>query len=174
MALAFDVGEKFAASKAAGQPCRHLVDGGNCGIHQDLGARGYQGCIDFTCQGAGQRLVAEVFADQDWRDTPRLKAPMMEAFRRLREIHELLVLLQAALALQLPPEVSAKTVDLVNDLTPPGPASRDWLADLDLPDQKIRVSTHLKTLAPYVRDLPSLPRRASSANSAGSRSDGSP
>jgi hypothetical protein len=44
--------------------------------------------------------------DSNWKDTPRLAGPMMEAFRIMRDIQELRQLLEAATALPLPAPIA--------------------------------------------------------------------
>lgn len=153
MALAFDRGEKFAEDKPAGRVCRHLGHGGLCRIHSDLAAQGYQGCVDFDCQGAGQRVVAEVFPGQDWRKQPRLAATVMEAFRRMRKLHELLVLLKATEILDLPGNLRGEADDLVAALTPVHSADLDWLTGLDLARLEKDVRSFLHRLAPHALGL---------------------
>lgn len=90
VATSFDVSEDFAFDKAAGERCRHLLADYRCAIHDTLDARGCSGCSIYECYGAGPRVtrIAEAarFTDRE-RD---------EAFRRVRELHELLWLLTEA------------------------------------------------------------------------------
>ena len=81
---------------------------------------------------------------QSWRDVPKLTAPMMEAFRTMRDIQELRQILMAARALSLPDskadEREAWLVALESDWTPQSLARfevngtaraiRDWLRGL--------------------------------------------
>jgi len=94
VALAFDRSSSFAFDKAAGVPCRNLR-GIECAIHDALEASGCSGCARYDCAGAGQRVCEEVFGGRSWRDDPSLLAPMMDAFRVMREVQELRVLLRA-------------------------------------------------------------------------------
>lgn len=89
MALAFDRSTCFAFDKAAGVPC-HELDGNECRIHADLEARGCSGCARYDCAGAGQRVVQEVFSGRS-NDPTR----MIDAFRVMREVQELRILLRA-------------------------------------------------------------------------------
>lgn len=106
LALAFDSGPSFAHDKPAGLPCHNLAEGdprGGCSIHKDLNATGYSGCTAYECLGAGQRVTA--LFESNWKDTPRLTKPMMDAFRIMREVQDLSQMLHASSALPLPPEV---------------------------------------------------------------------
>ena len=98
--LPFDAGDAFAYDKAGAEPCRHL-SGHACTIHARLGPEGFSGCVRYDCAGAGQRVVQEVFGGQSWRDTPRLMAPMEQAFRAMRQLHADYGLLLAAERLAL-------------------------------------------------------------------------
>ena len=94
MALAFDRSASFAFDKAAGVPCPNLR-GTKCRVHSALEASGCAGCARYDCAGAGQRVCEEVFAGRSWRDDASLVEPMMHAFRVMREVQELRVLLRA-------------------------------------------------------------------------------
>jgi hypothetical protein len=101
VALCFDRSAEFAFDKAAGEACRHLTADFGCAIHPRRAARGMAGCQSYDCAGAGQRVVQGMFGGRDWRAHPELAAPMFEALRILRRVHELLVLLRAAESLPL-------------------------------------------------------------------------
>jgi len=89
VALAFDRSASFAFDKPAGEPCPSLR-GKLCVIHDDLEARGCSGCARYDCAGAGQRVVQEVFGGRS--EDP---ARMADAFRVMRDVQELRVLLRA-------------------------------------------------------------------------------
>jgi hypothetical protein len=95
MALAFDKGAMFAIDKQAGTACPHLGKDHRCVIHSNLKAKGFQGCINYDCEGAGQRVSA-MFSGHSWQDNPALLMPMLEAFHAMRQVHQRLVLLAAA------------------------------------------------------------------------------
>ncbi len=126
VALPFDASAAFAYGKDAGAPCRHL-DGTRCTIHDELPGRGFGGCVAFDCYGAGPRATA-AFPAGPSRD---------DAFRALREVHELLYLLteaaklcpDAALRDELAAEVAA--LDAL-------PASRTVSADRPRADALLR------------------------------------
>ncbi len=101
LALAIDKGEAFSFDKPAGIACVHLLPSYRCNIHAELSARGCDGCVQYSCEGAGQRVVHELFAGQSWQDEPALKRPMIEAFHSLRLVHKYLVLLDLAKGLEL-------------------------------------------------------------------------
>jgi hypothetical protein len=128
VALAFDRSPQFAIAKAAGEPCRHLDGAGRCRIHADLAGRGFSGCAAYDCFGAGQ-AASRLFRGRSWRGSPARLAAMMAAFADLRALHETLVLLKAARALPLTPEVRAELEAVMASLAPRGGWSRRALAE---------------------------------------------
>ncbi|WP_417250590.1 hypothetical protein [Celeribacter sp.] len=141
LALAFDKGEHFAHDKAAGEPCKHL-DHHDCSIHTNLAERGYKGCAAYECAGAGQRVTA--MFGQSWREVPKQVAPMMAAFRTMRDVQELRQILEAAATFPLPEKTAeereAWLAALDSEWTPQSLARfeanataraiRDWLRGL--------------------------------------------
>lgn len=103
MALAFDRSPMFAIDKPAGEACPHLDSRGGCTIHDDRGDRGFPGCIQFDCLGAGQRVTQQVFAGRSWRADRSLIGPMSQAFSILLRAHDTLSLLAGAEQLDLSP-----------------------------------------------------------------------
>ena len=96
---AFSASADFAIDKPAGQPCRHLQPGFGCGIHSGLRQRGFRGCAVYDCFGAGQQVSQVTFGGRDWRQHPETAGQMFEVFEVMRQLHELLWYLTAALAL---------------------------------------------------------------------------
>lgn len=92
-ALPFSRAGGFGVDKAQDEPCRHLGASFRCGIHQDLERRGFRSCAVFECFGAGQHVVQDIYAGQDWRGRPDLAAEMFAVFRVTRHLHEMLALL---------------------------------------------------------------------------------
>lgn len=113
--LPFDAGPDFGFNKAGGEACRHL-SAHHCRIHADLAPKGFSGCQQYECMGAGQRVVQEVFAGQSWRDDAALNVPMEAAFRAMRRLHEDYALLKAALHLPLMADEEARRQALLQDL----------------------------------------------------------
>ena len=150
MALPFDAGEAFARDKPALHPCPHLDGGFGCTIHNHLTGAGYRGCAIYDCRGAGQRVMTEVFPGADWRRDPGLRAPLAEAFARLRGIHDALELLEAAGALVLPPGLDAERRALVALFHPPADWTQAGLADFDLAAARRRLAGFLRALKDHV------------------------
>jgi uncharacterized protein YjbI with pentapeptide repeats len=100
VAPAFSASADFAIDKPAGHPCPHLQTGYRCGIHQDLRRQGFPGCAAYDCFGAGQQVCQVTFGGRDWRQDPGSATQMFQVFVIMRQLHELLWYLAAALALQ--------------------------------------------------------------------------
>ena len=96
---AFAASADFAIDKPAGHPCPNLEADFRCGIHAELRPRGFGGCTVYDCFGAGQQVSQVTFAGRDWRRHPDLKPQMFGVFPVMRQLHELLWYLTAALAL---------------------------------------------------------------------------
>jgi len=70
-----------------------------CGIHSELRGRGFPGCAVFDCFGAGQQVSQVTFGGRDWRQDPATARRMFDTFTVMRQLHELLWYVTAALAL---------------------------------------------------------------------------
>lgn len=115
--LAFDAGEDFAVDKPAGVPCPNLR-GHACAIYGRLGDAGFAGCVRYDCQGAGQRALA-LHDGISWQgDMPRL-APMLDTFRDLRRLHDLIAVLDTAGQLPLKDAEAAERRRLLAPLCNP-------------------------------------------------------
>lgn len=118
VAPAFDRSSRFAIDKPAATPCPNLKLDHSCGIHARLNERGFGGCVQFDCLGAGQYVVQHIFKGQSWRDHPALAPRMFEAFRVMRRVYEALELLQLARDLPLSTQQAATLRDLQAALWP--------------------------------------------------------
>ena len=86
----------FAAAKDAGEACPKLANDGRCTIYADRADQGFAGCIQFECFGAGQHVVQNLFAGNDWRNDQALLGPMVDAFLAMRPVADLNFLAQRA------------------------------------------------------------------------------
>jgi hypothetical protein len=116
VSLAIDEGPRFALSKPAGTPCRHL-ERHSCTIHENLAERGFSGCVAYQCLGAGQRTLA-LYGGQSWRDDPSLLAAQSDTFRDLRALHDAISNLVTAAALPLPAQAETNRTALLARLCP--------------------------------------------------------
>ena len=101
LAFAFDKGSQFAIDKPAGSACPKLDDHGRCTIHETLIDKGFNGCVRYTCFGAGQRVTQDLFDGKSWQNDAALKRPMIQTFEAMRHLHEMLILLNEAEKLPL-------------------------------------------------------------------------
>lgn len=155
VALAFDAGDMFAFDKAAGVPCKHL-EGTRCGIHAGLENAGLQGCVHYQCEGAGQRVVQEVFDGASWQENPALLRPMLEAFSQMRAVHRHLVLLEAAEALPLSAAQRDAIAIFRDSLSPENGFTAEALAALES-------SGIFQSLPPFFKSLRSIARPSGDA-----------
>jgi hypothetical protein len=96
VALPFDATQGFGFDKAAHTPCQHLESHFRCGIHNDLTQRGFSGCVQYNCHGAGQATM-RLFNKVAWTDSLEHAERMFDIFSRLRPLHELMAMLSLAL-----------------------------------------------------------------------------
>jgi hypothetical protein len=158
VSLPFDQGESFAFDKPADTVCRHLGSDSRCRIHHELVAQGHGGCAAYDCYGAGQRVTQELFAGVSWKDQPLLQAAMFEAFRRLKRVHELRLLLREAARLALPSSKAREREQLLACLEPPRGFNRESLAALELAALEAAVRAWLRSLSGVLQ--PARPRQS--------------
>ncbi|HVK86538.1 MAG TPA: hypothetical protein VM513_20610 [Kofleriaceae bacterium] len=125
--LAFDESPAFAFSKPAGLPCRYITSDCRCAIHAKLARRGFAGCAAYDCHGAGQRATA-LFA----RAGALSDREKQDAFATLRELHELLWVLDGAARLCDDDELRAELAAVISALDAIASSSIDMVLDADL------------------------------------------
>ncbi|MDQ2588458.1 pentapeptide repeat-containing protein [Saccharothrix yanglingensis] len=109
---AFGKSDDFAIDKPARTPCPNLGGDSRCGIHAELRPRGFPGCTVYDCFGAGQRVTQATFGGTTWRDDPSSARRVFDVFPVVRQLHELLWYLTAALALEPARELHADLADV--------------------------------------------------------------
>ncbi|QDG77678.1 hypothetical protein [Labrenzia sp. PHM005] len=144
--FAFDKSESFGIDKAAGEVCPNLSADNGCSIFSNRAERGFQGCVTYTCYGAGQRISQEVFGGLSWRGNPALMHRMGAALSVLRRIHEQIVLLRAARSLPLTSDQLAELETLELKLTPERAWTETSLAEFPIETVSLEVSTWLRQL----------------------------
>lgn len=147
VSLPFDRGEEFGFDKPANAACLHLAPGHGCRIHGELEARGQAGCAAYDCYGAGQRITRELFPGVSWQLEPEARASLFEAFRRLKRVHELRLLLHEASRLSLSGARASERMLLLTRLEPAQGFSRESLAALELPALEADVHAWLRGLS---------------------------
>jgi hypothetical protein len=153
VAVAFDRSESFAFDKAADTPCRNLDRAHGCTIHARLAGSGFAGCAAYDCHGAGQVVTQELFGGRSWRDDAALLPAMSEAFRLLRRVHGLRLLLHEAHGLPLDSGAMRRIEALDRALGADGAWTLAALRELALDELDAEVRLFLRGLAPANRDL---------------------
>jgi hypothetical protein len=157
VALTFPASERFAYSKPRGVPCVHLDAAFRCSIHDTRTARGFGGCLDYDCLGAGQRVVGHTFAGADWRRR-EVAAPMFEVFSIVRGLHEQLWYLSDALSRPAAQPVHDDLMAAAAEVEGLADAPADELLSLDLHGPRQRVLALLARTSRLVRDAAPGPR----------------
>jgi uncharacterized protein YjbI with pentapeptide repeats len=152
---AFAKSVDFAIDKPAREPCPHLGGDFRCGIHRKLRTEGFRGCTVYDCFGAGQHLTQVTFGGADWHARPE----MLAAFPVMRELHELLWYLRAALELKLPraQRAALETARAQTEALTGGTA--DELVALDVAPHWAAVNDLLVRASATVRGIATGPRR---------------
>ena len=149
VAYPFDRSEEFAFDKAGDEPCRHLTRSFQCGIHAQRAQRGFSGCARYDCFGAGQRIT-DIYEGRNWRDSPEQGAEMLEVFRILRRVHELLMLLRAAGKLSLPRHDAQRLQAFETALAPKDGWTAASLLALEIDATARNIRTFLASLKDHV------------------------
>jgi hypothetical protein len=148
---AFSASADFAIDKGAGDPCPNLLPDFRCGIHSRLRQRGFPGCAVYDCFGAGQKVAQVTFEGRDWRRTPGVAAQMFGVFTIMRQLHELLWLLDQALTLPAARPLHRElglAFEETERLTRGSPAA---IGDLDMPAYRRQVSGLLRRASELAR-----------------------
>lgn len=148
--LALSRSADFAIDKPAGVPCPHLAEDLRCSIHADLGARGFPGCVTYTCFGAGPQ-VTRAFAPTDWRTDAAVGPLMFAALGRVRLLHELLWYLRAGLAAPLNDPVRARMEQAQAATEELARRPPEELGLLDLPGHRDAVNEVLREASASLR-----------------------
>lgn len=125
-ALGFSRSADFAIDKPAATPCPNMAGDFSCSIHQRLRPRGFTGCTDFDCFGAGQVVSQKIFGGISWLEEPAARASMFAVFRVVRRLHEMLWYLQEAEDRSYDPQLAlaarqlSRTILTVTDGDPAG------------------------------------------------------
>jgi hypothetical protein len=155
VALGFERSEWFSFDKASDVSCPHLLPQNRCAVHASRARRGLSGCVNYDCYGAGQRVTQELFGGLSWREQPALAPSMFEAFRVMRRVHELRLLLHEAGRLALPRPRAELREQLLARLEPTAGWTREGVQGLDVERCQADVHDFLRSL----RDCVALPSR---------------
>ncbi|MET0788548.1 MAG: pentapeptide repeat-containing protein [Cellulomonas sp.] len=116
VALPFARSSDFAFDKPAGEPCRNLAADSRCTIHASLRERGMTGCTVYECFGAGQHVTQGTYGGRSWREHPEIRGEMFAVFPVVRHLHELLVYLADAAALDAARPVHEEVAALAEEV----------------------------------------------------------
>ena len=145
VALPFSRSASFAFDKAAGERCRHLDDAFACRVHDRLGPLGMPGCSVFECFGAGQQVTQVTYGGRDWRTEPGAAPDVFAVFGVLRQVHEMLWLLEEAAGL------GATTDPVAVPLRELAGAAPDVVLAADVDGWRARVGDLLRRTSASVR-----------------------
>jgi uncharacterized protein YjbI with pentapeptide repeats len=151
VAPAFSASADFAIDKPAGHPCPHLQADFRCGIHEDLRREGFPGCAAYDCFGAGQQVSQVTFGGRDWRRDPRAAPQMYRVFLIIRQLHELLWYLVAALALEPARAIRGELRLALETTEAMAGSSADALLELDTERHREHVNALLLRASELVR-----------------------
>ncbi len=159
VSLAFDRGESFSFDKLADVPCQHLLSTNRCAIHETLDTRGHAGCASYDCYGAGQRVTQALFPGVSWRSNPSTQRALFAAFRDLKHVHELRLLLFEAGRIALASDHAELRARLLAQLQPEAGLSVESLRALDIPALHAQTHALLRALRGYFGNAARLKRR---------------
>ena len=149
VAHAFDRSEEFAFDKPCDEACHHLTPAFQCGIHAERALRGFGGCERYECFGAGQK-ISEIYKGRTWRESPAEAQEMFETFRKLRKVHEMLVLLRAAGKLPLPQTATQRRQAFEDSLAPADGWTVAGLRELETDAVSHEIAAFLVSLKDHV------------------------
>lgn len=151
VALPFAASADFPVDKPGGQPCTNLQTDFRCGIHARLRESGWKGCTVFDCFGAGQQVSQVTFGGVSWRDAPGTAATMYAVLPVMRQLHEMLSHLGAALAMSPGSTVEGELAALLEEVEDLTAATPEALLALDLTALRARVGPLLQRTSAAVR-----------------------
>lgn len=143
--LAFDAGEAFGFDKPAGVRCLHVLPSNRCAIHACLAGAGFAGCAAYDCRGAGPRAT-RLFAREVLDDRQRERV-----FAVLRELHDLLWLLDRAVGRCRPGELRRAIADEIAVIDAAARGSAESLLSVDVSARRVRARELLAPLRDGVR-----------------------
>lgn len=151
VAPAFQASADFAIDKRAGDPCPNLLAEHRCRIHDTLRERGFPGCTVYDCFGAGQQVAQVTFGGLGWRGDPARARQMFAAFDVMRQLHELLWYLVAALRLPTPAPLRRSLESARAETAALTALDVAALRALDVAGHRARVNTLLARVSDLVR-----------------------
>lgn len=167
VALPFARSADFPVDKAGGEPCRNLLADHRCGIHDRLASEGWRGCVTFDCFGAGQQVSQVTFGGVSWREAPGTAPTMYAVLPVMRQLHEMLVHLHDALALEPEEPMRDGVTAVLAEVDAATAGSPEQVLAVDLVGLRSRVGGLLRDVSEWERarrrqrdGIPVPPRRA--------------
>ena len=112
---------------------------------------GWKGCTVFDCFGAGRQVSQVTFGGVSWRDAPGTAGTMYAVLPVMRQLHEMLSHLRAALAMSPGAAVEGELAALLDEVEDLTAATPDVLLALDLTGLRARVGPLLQRASAAVR-----------------------
>ena len=130
---------QFAFNKAPGFRCRHLDKEFRCRIHDNLAMQGFQGCAEYQCYGAGQKVTKKIYGGRTWLSHPELAERIFRTYFIVKALHELLGYLNEAAEICADAVVRAKIEERRVELETLSIAREETLNAADIADHKKKV-----------------------------------
>jgi len=151
IAPSFAKSESFAFDKTAGVRCKHMTDDYRCEIHNVLPDKGHQGCVDYQCYGAGQKVTQDIYQGRTWMTHPDEAEEIFSVYFAVKAVHELLGYLAGGLALCEDPQISDEIEKMQDELEEMTLVDPQALKDIQLPPLEKRVSSLLQAVGTSIK-----------------------
>ncbi|QQR39446.1 hypothetical protein [Devosia rhizoryzae] len=145
IALSFARPDGFGHDKPAGLPCHFLAGDYSCSIHPRREDLGYEGCIDFTCLGAGQR-ASQQFAASKWRGDSAIARQLFARFAQLMKMQEIRRALVEVEEMNVGEEQEAERVMLLEMLAQLADGEGNGWDDVNADDVLANAQTWLRAI----------------------------
>jgi hypothetical protein len=130
-ALSFARTDGFGHDKPEGVHCHFLAGDYRCSIHPRREALGYEGCIDFTCLGAGQR-ASKQFVAANWRRDLAIARQLFARFARLLKLQEMRQALMEAEEMDIGEEKEQERRQLLTEIAKSADGEGDSGEDVEM------------------------------------------
>jgi hypothetical protein len=148
----FERSAKFGFEKPASEPCRHLAENFRCVIHDNLSAEGFEGCVDYPCYGAGQKVTKQIYQGEcNWMSHPELAERIFSTFFIVKALHKLLSYLNEAKEVRPDPAIRSKIIDKQLELEVITFAGEEAIDRADISDHKEQVQNLVTAVAAAVK-----------------------
>lgn len=167
MATTLEKSAEFAIDKPANRACPNLRADFRCSIHSRLRQRGFAGCTEFECYGAGQKVSQHTFGGRDWRSEPDLLPLMSLVFRVQWQLHLSLHYLSKALEQLDDADLHSEVSAMISEITALTMAEPETLKEVDVLAHKQALHALLWKVSQSVRERSSESARLATAEPSG-------